>query len=564
MAKETREGDDPVLSRIGKFGKFQARVIAVVQLVGLFAAWQTLSFSFLLPEVTFWCNPHQLEETGYTSGNWTSPKGDPCLMYDVDFSKVTTADMVPLNAESIPCTRWEFSREKTPESVASQFSLVCANDYQRSLSKSVYMGGKMIGALGSGLLSDKFGRKISLLVASFLLLLSGITITFSPSMPVFIIIRGVVGASSTALFASGFVHALEMVGGTYSTLVSFLLEYSWALGILTVPLLALQWPRWDHLQLACSLPVLFFVFLVLFPGLVPESPRWLLAVGRRKEAEIILASAAKENGRCEKDGSIALEDKAKNLPKEDGRIEEAGTNGQVDKAENILKGGVGGEAESAGNVFDLFKTPHLRKSTLIMFYLWFTNNLVYYGLTFNLGKLVPGNLHMNMMVSGALEILAYTVAIFAFLKLGRRFSLSSFMAFAGVALLLTQATENQTAKTVLAQLGKFAITASFAMVWQYGAEIFPTQVRNIGLGSSSFVSRLGSISAPFIGRELGALSPLVPALIFGITPILGSVLTLLLPETKGRVLPDTIQEGERFCSEGNLQCFQKKKTVDKN
>ena len=94
--------------------------------------------------------------------------------------------------------------------------------------------------------------------------------------------------------------------------------------------------------------------------------------------------------------------------------------------------------------------------------MWFTNNLVYYGLTFNLGKiwfsmihrhmnesnvkmpcpgtlvpvnlymnvslkkesflylflgkLVPGNLHMNMMVSGALEVLAYTVAIFAFLR----------------------------------------------------------------------------------------------------------------------------------------------------
>jgi len=553
---EMAEAVDPVLGRIGTFGKFQARVIAVVQLVGLFAAWQTLSFSFLLPEVTFWCDPPQLEETGSPGGNWTSPNGDPCLMYDLDFSKVTSEDLVPLNAGSIPCTRWQFSRENTPESVASEFSLVCANDYQRSLSKAVYMGGKMIGALGSGLLSDKFGRKIAMLVASFLLLLSGITITFSPSMPVFIIIRGVVGASSTALFASGFVHALEMVGGTYSTLVSFLLEYSWALGILTVPLLALQWPRWDHLQLACSLPALLFVFLLLAPRLVPESPRWLLAVGRRKEAEVILASAEKENGRVETGGSLALEDKAKNLAKEDGRFEEAG------QGENVLRGG--DEAESAGNVFDLFKTPHLRKSTLIMFYLWFTNNLVYYGLTFNLGKLVPGNLHMNMMVSGALEILAYTVAIFAFLKLGRRFSLSSFMAFAGAALLLTEATENETAKTVLAQLGKFAITASFAMVWQYGAEIFPTQVRNIGLGASSFVSRLGSISAPFIGRELGALNPLIPALIFGITPILGSLLTLLLPETKGRVLPDTIQEGERFCSESTLQCFQKKKTVDKN
>ena len=69
-------------------------------------------------------------------GNWTSPKGDPCLMYDVDFSKVqqimyivtengtemkmkwlfvylysciwqvTAAEMVPLDAGSIACTRF--------------------------------------------------------------------------------------------------------------------------------------------------------------------------------------------------------------------------------------------------------------------------------------------------------------------------------------------------------------------------------------------------------------------------------------------------------------------------
>ena len=53
-----------------------------------------------------------------------------------------------------------------------------------------------------------------------------------------------------------------------------------------------------------------------------------------------------------------MEDKAKNLAKEDGRFEEAG------QGENVLRGG--DEAESAGNVFDLFKTPHLCKSTLIM------------------------------------------------------------------------------------------------------------------------------------------------------------------------------------------------------
>ena len=36
---------------------------------------------------------------------------------------------------------------------------------------------------------------------------------------------------------------------------------------------------------------------------------------------------------------------------------------------------------------------------------------------------------------------------------------------------------------VLSQLGKFMITASFGMVYQYATEIFPNVVRNAGLGS---------------------------------------------------------------------------------
>ena len=42
-----------------------------------------------------------------------------------------TRSLVWLWSES----RWEFSTVTTPESVASRFSLVCSNDYQRSLSK---------------------------------------------------------------------------------------------------------------------------------------------------------------------------------------------------------------------------------------------------------------------------------------------------------------------------------------------------------------------------------------------------------------------------------------------
>ena len=209
---------------------------------------------------------------------------------------------------------------------------------------------------------------------------------------------------------------------------------------------------------------------------------------------------------------------------------------------------------------DLFRTPNIRRSTLIMYYLWFTTNLVYYGLTLNTGKLLPGNLYINTVVSGVLEFVAYTITIFAFLKLGRRWSISSSMLFCGTALILTAAVENPLAKTVLSQLGKFSITCSFAMIYAYAVEIFPTVVRSAGLGSSSCCSRIGSIIAPFIGRELGRYSVVAPLLIFGITAFVAGLLTLLLPETKNKPLPDTIEEGERFIGEQRIKLRCCKKT----
>ena len=122
--------------------------------------------------------------------------------------------------------------------------------------------------------------------------------------------------------------------------------------------------------------------------------------------------------------------------------------------------------------------------------------------------------------------------------------MASFMGLGGLSLLLTLAISSQEGKSALSQLGKFMITASFAMVYQYATEIFPTVVRNAGLGSCSFFSRIGSIIAPFIGREVALLSPVAPLLIFGITSVLAGLLTLLLPETKDRLSPDTIQVRE--------------------
>ena len=336
------------------------------------------------------------------------------------------------------------------------------------------MGSKMGGSLFWGLIADKFGRKTGVLGASLFLTIAGIATAFSPSMLAFIILRGTVAFAATGMYLCGFVYCMELVGGIWSTLVSFGLEYSWALGYLTVPLIAWALPRWDHLQLGISVPTIVFAALLAVPGLVPESPRWLLVKGKKDRADKVIRKVMEINGK-EKKSIDDIELKQNNEEKDTG---------------------------SKGSLLDLFKSWPLLRCTLIMYYLWFTNNLVYYGFTLNAGKLFPGNLHVNMLISAGLEFLAYTISIFAFLYLGRRYSTSSFMSIGGIALILTSVLPTEASKNALAQLGKFMITASFAMVYQYATEMFPTVVRNAGIGSCSTFSRIGSILAPFIGREM--------------------------------------------------------------
>lgn len=98
-------------------------------------------------------------------------------------------------------------------------------------------------------------------------------------------------------------------------------------------------------------------------------------------------------------------------------------------------------------------------------------------------------------------------------------------------------------KIAFASVGKLGASAAFAVVYNYSAEIFPTVVRNSGLGMSSSIARLGSISAPQIALLGTYVFTWLPYVIFGTVAALGALLVCLLPETEGLPMPETIQDG---------------------
>ncbi|PIK46958.1 putative organic cation transporter protein, partial [Apostichopus japonicus] len=100
-------------------------------------------------------------------------------------------------------------------------------------------------------------------------------------------------------------------------------------------------------------------------------------------------------------------------------------------------------------------------------------------------------------------------------------------------------------RLIVVMAGKFGITMSFSLVYTWAVELVPTSLRSIGLGVFSLTSRIGSVIAPLI-LLLEDVWIGLPYFYFGGAATLAGLLCLLLPETKGKPLPTTIQDTEQL------------------
>lgn len=348
-------------------------------------------------------------------------------------------------------------------------------------------------------------------------LISGVATAFAPFFWLFCVLRFITAVATGGTMVTSFVITMEIIGKKWRELMSVLYQIPFNLGHLTLAGFAYFIRDWQYLQFALSIPS---IVLLSYYWLVPESPRWLFTVGRLDEAAVILKKAARVN----------------KLPTEN-------ISADLEKASK-LRGNTGNV--SKGNVLDLVRTPNMRSKTIYMCFNWFVCGLAFFGVAQYIGQ-SGGNIFANVALSAALELPGTIFCIYSMKRWGRKITLIGSNCLAGICMLCIAfvPTDQSLVIVTLASFGIVGMSISFPTVYLFAGELFPTVVRNIGIGTASTVARIGSMVAPFVAG-LSATAHWLPPIIFGIIPIIGAALVLLLPETKGAPLPETIEDGENF------------------
>ncbi|KAK2513041.1 solute carrier family 22 member 6-like protein [Columba livia] len=195
-----------------------------------------------------------------------------------------------------------------------------------------------------------------------------------------------------------------------------------------------------------------------------------------------------------------------------------------------------------------FAFPHWRRLQLAVslpFFLFFLYScFAYYGLAMDLQGFGV-DVYVSQLLFAAVDVPAKLASAVAVMRGGRRVAQAGSLALAGGCILATMLVPNelQALRLTLAVIGKGALAASFNCAYIFTGELFPTAIRQTGLGLGSTMARVGGMMAPLV-RVAGDVAPVLPPIIYGVTPVLSALLTLLLPETRNVPLPETLRDLE--------------------
>ncbi|CAB3981346.1 organic cation transporter -like [Paramuricea clavata] len=306
-----------------------------------------------------------------------------------------------------------------------------------------------------------------------------------------------------------FVLLTEYTSARHRAKLGIYLFNFWSAGLLLLALLAYLLPNWRDLLLASAAmgtPCLCYWWLT------PESIRWLLVRDKYDEAIKYLAKIAKVN--------------KKELPDE-----------EVKRPDVVEE----------GSFRHLFLNLETTKKSLIVFDIWATVGLVYYGVSYSSVDL-GWNPYVAFALTGAIEFPSNFGTVWAADRYGRKKTTALNLICACVAAVAVvmipsdqskKASVNTIFRIIMAVFAKFFITNAYASSYVWAAELFPTFIRSMALSFGSVATIVGSICASYV-IWLIRIHPMLPYGIMAFFCLQSSFVAMFLPETNGQPTLETI------------------------
>ncbi|XP_038175185.1 solute carrier family 22 member 19-like [Arvicola amphibius] len=417
-----------------------------------------------------------------------------------------------------PCVDGWVYDQSTSLTIVTEWNLVCESQSLDSVAKFSFLSGTLLGNILCGHLTDRFGRRLVFICVILQMAVSETCAAFAPTFLIYCSLRFLAGISSSGFMTNSALLMIEWTKPEFQAMTTTLLVCAAGIGQMTLSGLAFTVQNWHHLQLMMSLPIFF---LLVPTRWMSESARWLIATNKLQRSLKELRKVAHING-MKSSGDILTIEVVRNTMKEELEA-----------------------SQTKSSLWDLFRTPILRKRMCLLSFVRFLTWMSVIGLLVNLQHLRT-NVFLLQCLFGVVSIPANLIGMVLLNHMGRRISQLLILSLFGVSILATKFVpeEMQIARLVLATLGGTFSFVTAGSILVHANELLPTTIRATALGIIGIFGSIGSTLSPLF-MILKTYFDYLPWIIYGVSPILGGLVVLLLPETKNQPLPDSIQDIEK-------------------
>ena len=389
--------------------------------------------------------------------------------------------------------------------------------------------GIVISVIPAGWLADTIGRKKILIIGTAWYSVFSLLCGFAPTPTALVLLRFASGLGMGAIFPIPYAMVAELTPRHFRGAMASFLDSFLSVGYFVAPLIAFALiPRlpqdigWRTLFYIGAFPLVYVPVLLKW---MPESPRWLEVKGRTFEADAIMS-------RLEHDIERRT---GEQLPPP--QFEAKSDTGNLDDGANR-------NARQKGRYIQIFHRPFLKR-TMMMWIAFFCILFIFHTIqTYTPTVLIQkgyGNA-MAFLLTTIIVIASIPgkyAAAFAIERFGRKATLIWFTGIAALAAILFGLSHNPILSLACGIVLAFFGIGVDPVIKIYGAEQYPTRIRETGIGLFEGVGRFfGGALAPFIMAFILARGG-VPVSYFFVALValvgIGTV-ALLGTETKGQTI----------------------------